>query len=629
MFWLFLGLLTAFAFLRCCLKLRLLVLGMSWMIAFFYAFWRITVIPFHHGWWSFFFGMLLFIAEMLGLITFLIFQYLFSCTYRPTQKGLDVFEKEGFPSVDVLICTYNEPLYLLEMTIAASMNLDYPKDRLNVYVCDDGHRTQLEKLCMRYGAHYLTREDNQGAKAGNINHALTKIKGDLFAVFDADMIPKRSFLTRTAGYFHDEQMAFVQTPQVYYNQDVYQYHLQKHMPNEQDFFMREIQTARASKGAVLHVGTNALFRRSMVMEIGGYPTCSITEDMAVGMLLQEKGYGSMLINEELVFGLSATTLPELIKQRDRWCRGNLQVLRHFNPFFSKGLSFAQKVAYVDGVLYWFCNLQKLVFILCPLLFFLFDFMLLDTTLEQLLYHFVPYAGAQLVVNRCLSAKTRSMRWGHYYEMVMAPYLSFSILKELFHVKAKFNVTSKEVTQERHVFQYALIWPHLFLLILTLAAWMIAVWRWQQGQLLFSAFMINLFWSAYNLSGMIIAIRAAWQKPIFRKTERLSFSEEPVIKLISKKGNVEGSITDLSGQGCRIRLMQKKPFEINGILFIKWQDHVLPCKVVRHEHDALAVCFFELNPVQFRFIMDQFSALLSTYYDVGKKQEYAVEDVKPS
>lgn len=629
MFWLFLGLLTAFAFLRCCSKLRLLVLGMSWMIAFFYAFWRITVIPFHHGWWSFFFGMLLFIAEMLGLITFLIFQYLFSCTYRPTQKGLDVFEKEGFPSVDVLICTYNEPLYLLEMTIAASMNLDYPKDRLNVYVCDDGHRTQLEKLCMRYGAHYLTREDNQGAKAGNINHALTKIKGDLFAVFDADMIPKRSFLTRTAGYFHDEQMAFVQTPQVYYNQDVYQYHLQKHMPNEQDFFMREIQTARASKGAVLHVGTNALFRRSMVMEIGGYPTCSITEDMAVGMLLQEKGYGSMLINEELVFGLSATTLPELIKQRDRWCRGNLQVLRHFNPFFSKGLSFAQKVAYVDGVLYWFCNLQKLVFILCPLLFFLFDFMLLDTTLEQLLYHFVPYAGAQLVVNRCLSAKTRRMRWGHYYEMVMAPYLSFSILKELFHVKAKFNVTSKEVTQERHVFQYALIWPHLFLLILTLAAWMIAVWRWQQGQLLFSAFMINLFWSAYNLSGMIIAIRAAWQKPIFRKTERLSFSEEPVIKLISKKGNVEGSITDLSGQGCRIRLMQKKPFEINGILFIKWQDHVLPCKVVRHEHDALAVCFFELNPVQFRFIMDQFCALLSTYYDVGKKQEYAVEDVKPS
>ena len=175
----------------------------------------------------------------------------------------------------------------------------------------------------------------------------------------------------------------------------------------------------------------------------------------------------------------------------------------------------------------------------------------------------------------------------------------------------------------------LILPHLFLFILTLMAWGIAVWRWQQGQLLFSACMINFFWSAYNLTGMLIAIRAAWQKPILRKTERLSFSDAPVIKLISRNGSVEGKITDLSGQGCGIRLMQKKPFDINGILFIKWQEQALPCKVVRHRHDMLAVCFFELNPIQFRFVMHHFCDLLSTYYDVGKKQEYAKESIKRS
>lgn len=55
------------------------------------------------------------------------------------------------------------------------------------------------------------------------------------------------------------------------------------------------------------------------------------------MQLQAHGYDSVFVNEELVYGMSATTFAELVKQRDRWCRGNLQVLRHYNPFFTKGL----------------------------------------------------------------------------------------------------------------------------------------------------------------------------------------------------------------------------------------------------------------------------------------------------
>ena len=164
----------------------------------------------------------------------------------------------------------------------------------------------------------------------------------MFAVLDADMIPREEFLEKTVGYFSDENMAFVQTPQVYYNQDMYQYNLKKNIPNEQDFFMRDIQEARASRDAVLHVGTNAVFRKNYVDEIGGYPTCSITEDMAVGMLLQEKGYSSTLVNEDLVLGLSATTFTELVKQRDRWCRGNLQVLKNFNPLSALNYSATHK-----------------------------------------------------------------------------------------------------------------------------------------------------------------------------------------------------------------------------------------------------------------------------------------------
>ena len=341
---------------------RFLLIIVNTIISLIYIIWRITVIPTNNGILSFILGIILYLAELLGLIAFFNFQYIFAKKYKLKLKTLDNFRSGNIPNVDVLICTYNEPLSLLEKTIAASTNLKYPKHKLKIYVCDDGDRKNLKRLCDRYNVNYITRDNNEGAKAGNINNALKYINGDLFAVLDADMIPREEFLEKTVGYFSDENMAFVQTPQVYYNQDMYQYNLKKKIPNEQDFFMRDIQESRASRGAVLHVGTNAVFRKKYIDEIGGYPTCSITEDMAIGMLLQEKGYLSTFVNEELVLGLSATTFTELVKQRDRWCRGNLQVLKHFNPLFSKGLTFSQKVAYFDGVVYWFSNLQKIIYI---------------------------------------------------------------------------------------------------------------------------------------------------------------------------------------------------------------------------------------------------------------------------
>ena len=98
--------------------------------------------------------------------------------------------------MDVLICTYNEPLKLVEKTMLAATQMNYVKGKLNVYVCDDGKRDELKRLCGKYNIGYITREGNEGAKAGNINNALKVIKGDLFAVLDADMVPTKNFLER-------------------------------------------------------------------------------------------------------------------------------------------------------------------------------------------------------------------------------------------------------------------------------------------------------------------------------------------------------------------------------------------------------------------------------------------------
>lgn len=604
---------------------RVLLIIVNTIISLVYIIWRITVIPTNNGIFSFILGITLYFAELLGLIAFFNFQYIFAKNYKLELKTLDNYSFKNIPSVDVLICTYNEPLSLLEKTIAASTNLKYPKHKLKIYVCDDGRRNNLKKLCDKYNINYITRDNNKGAKAGNINNALKHITGDLFAVLDADMIPREEFLEKTVGYFSDENMAFVQTPQVYYNQDMYQYNLKKNIPNEQDFFMRDIQEARASRDAVLHVGTNAVFRKKYVDEIGGYPTCSITEDMAVGMLLQEKGYSSTLVNEDLVLGLSATTFTELVKQRDRWCRGNLQVLKHFNPLFSKGLTFAQKIAYFDGAVYWFSNLQKIVYIYCPIIYLITSTPIIDTDIVHLLTVYIPFLVGQSLIFKAFSPKTRSVTWAHYYDTAMAPHLCLSIIKELLNLKINFNVTSKEVLLEKKSFQLKIVLPHIIIIILTIIGWIISTTLILNNNMNTDAYLINMAWSIFNLLGAFTCIKVAYQKPIFRGSERILVNEGIYIELSDKSNNLlKGKLLDISGEGVGILLENKSidnnySFEKGDLIKLKLLNHNFICKVCRFNNNTLGLAFNEIHPKEMKLIMSIFTKFMKPVYKNDKMQ----------
>lgn len=609
---------------------RFFLITVNTVISLVYIIWRITVIPIHHGLISFILGIALYLAELLGLVAFFNFQYLFAKKYKLELKTLDDFKNNIFPSVDVLICTYNEPLSLLEKTMAASLNLNYPKDKLNIYICDDGHRNELKKLCNKYKINYITREDNEGAKAGNINNALTHIKGNLFAVLDADMIPKKEFLQKTVGYFSDDNMAFIQTPQVYYNQDIYQYNLGKNIPNEQDFFMRDIQEARASRDAVLHVGTNAVFRKKYVEEIGGYPTCSITEDMAVGMLLQEKGYSSALINEELVFGLSANTFTELVKQRDRWCRGNLQVLKHFNPLFSKGLNFGQKIAYFDGAVYWFSNLQKIVYIVCPLIYLLTSKLIIDSTIYSLLNVYIPFLVGQHLIFKTFSPKSRSVKWSHYYDTAMAPHLTLSIIKELLCLNIKFNVTSKEVVLNKKSFQFKIVLPHIILAIISIIAWIVSTKLVIENNMHFGAYLLNILWSIFNFLGALISLKVAYQKPIFRISERIPVNDNIKVKIYNKKNNlIVGKLLDISGKGIGILLNENSTFEVKDTVKINLLNHNFSCTICRINKNILGLEFKSITPDEMKLIMSIFTENMQPHYDNKKIQNYIITDNKES
>lgn len=598
-------------------KSRKILIIINSIVSIIYIIWRFTVIPINHDIISFILGVFLYLAEVLGLISFINFQYLFSKNYKLKSKSLNNYPPGNIPSVDVLICTYNEPLDLLQKTIIASKKLDYPQNKLKVYVCDDGHRNELKNLCKKYNVNYITRNNNEGAKAGNINNALNIITGDLFAVLDADMIPKKNFLTKTVGYFSNENMAFVQTPQVYYNQDMYQYNLNRKIPNEQDFFMRDIEEARAANNAVLHVGTNAVFKKKYVMEIGGYPTCSITEDMAVGMLLQAKGYDSEFINEELALGLSATTFTELVKQRDRWCRGNLQVIKKFNVIFNKNLTLGQKIAYWDGVVYWLSSIQKLIYIISPLFFLLSHKLIIDAPIKSLLTMFIPFLLGQILIFNILSPRTRSLKWSHYYEVAMAPHITLSILRELFCIRLKFNVTSKDITANKKQFQFKMASSHILIVIATILAWIFGTIYLLTNKINLGDYLINIIWSIYNFCGSIICIKVAYQNPIYRKSERISIKENISIFINTAQGNLTGSLIDISEKGMAISLDDHLDVKLDTKLNVHINDNIIPCKVARNKDKLFGLSFDSLTNDQIDCIMNIYLNNLKPYYNTKK------------
>jgi cellulose synthase/poly-beta-1,6-N-acetylglucosamine synthase-like glycosyltransferase len=272
--------------------------------------------------------------------------------------------------VDVLICTYNEPISMLRQTIRRALEMDGAH---RTWLLDDGHRPEARALAEELGCGYLSREENVHYKAGNLNNALRHTDGDLVLILDADHLVRRHFLARVLGYFEDERVALVQTPQVFYNVDSFQHHLDvrsRALWHEGAIFHHVIQPGANRWNAALCVGTGAVLRRSALEQIGGFPTESITEDVLTSMRLHARGFRSVFHDEPLGFLLAPESLLQYLTQRLRWGQGSMQVLRTSNPLTLAGLSLPQRWVYLMALSSFAQALVHLAYYVAPALFLL-------------------------------------------------------------------------------------------------------------------------------------------------------------------------------------------------------------------------------------------------------------------
>lgn len=485
--------------------------------------WRFieTVLPYPYDGANFYWVWFLFFVEVLAFSEVVLFLILMS-RYVDRSAEADRLARAFFageqaelPTVDVFIPTYNEPLDVLERTIIGALALDYPKDKLKVYVLDDGRRDWLKTFCDGRGAIHVTRSDNAHAKAGNMNNGLRFSSGDFVAIFDADFVPYRHFLRRTLPFFSDETIGIVQTPQHFFNVDPVQSNLglESIWPDEQRLFFDEIAPSRDVWDVSFCCGSCSIARRKAVDAIGGFPTESITEDLLTTLSMLNKGYKTRYLNERLSMGLAAENLTGYFVQRERWCQGGIQTLYlHNGPLRGPGLSLFQRVMFLP--MSWLVQyLVRFMVLMVPIVYLWFGALPLDfTDISDYVSHQVPLLTAYFLLMVWITP-TRylpliSSAVGTFATFRMLPTVLSSLVRPF---GKPFKVTPKGSANEANAFDaYTFTWIAAFIIVTALGLVINIVPETAHIEGAFSV--IAAFWAGINIVVLVIASLICFEKP---------------------------------------------------------------------------------------------------------------------
>ncbi len=538
------------------------------ILTLLYLTWRIFfTIPFEYGMVSIIAGITLLVVEVLGMVEAFIH---YANMYSVKGYALPKVPLDAFPHVDVFIATYSEECSLLYKTINGCKHMEYPdKSKVHIYLCDDNRRPEMRALAAKMGINYLDRENNEGAKAGNLNNGLAHSNSPYIVTFDADMIPKSDFLMKTIPYFIDAEiknkgrrdedkikLGFLQSPQTFYNPDLFQFNLfsEERIPNEQDYFYKDIQIARTKNNSVIYGGSNTVLAREALEAVGGFYTKAITEDFATGILIQKAGYVSLGIGEVLASGMSANDLQGLIQQRIRWGRGVISTGRKMHIFSSKDLSFAQKMNYWASIWYWYAPLKRLIYMLSPLLYATFGFMVFKCTLPQILLFWLPMYISSNISLKMLSRNIRNTKWTNIYETVLFPFMLVPILLETVGISLKkFKVTKKETQLNEKGKNVVYMVPFLILIVLSIIGLIRCITiMFDSGS--FGPIVV-VFWIIYNLYLMIMSLFFVDGRIPYRKAERVAV--QIPCKIYNERYHFECVTKDISEEGIAVFL--DKPY----------------------------------------------------------------------
>jgi cellulose synthase (UDP-forming) len=515
-------------------------------------------------------GLILFAAEIYCVVILIISLIIGADPVK--RKPQSRLPDDELLVVDVFIPSYNEDEYILATTIAAARSMDYPKNKLNVWLLDDGgtdqkcndedpvkaesarhRRASLEALCKEMGAIYQTRVRNEHAKAGNMNNALAHAKGDLVLVFDADHAPFRSFLQETVGYFlEDPKLFLVQTPHVFLNPDPIEKNLRTFdcMPSENEMFYSITQRGLDKWDASFFCGSAALLRRAALNEAGGFSGVTITEDCETAFELHARGWHSVFVDKPLIAGLQPETFASFVGQRVRWCQGMLQIMMLKNPAFKKGLKPIQKLGYLSSMTFWFFPFPRLIFMLAPLSYILFNVKIFVSNVDEAIAYTLTYMIVNVMVQNYLFGSVRWPWVSELYEYCQGVFLANAIVSVVMNPrKPTFNVTAKGLTLDNdHLSELA--WPFFAMYGLLMTGSLVAAYRYVFEPGVNNLMLIVGLWNSFNLVMAGVGLGAVSERKQLDRHPRLAIDRAALLEV--KGERIACHVKNVSAGGCALR-----------------------------------------------------------------------------
>ena len=573
-----------------------------------YGYWRVTQVtrfledPANHwGALDIFFIMCLLLAEAYAFV--ILFLGYFQTIWPLRRAPVALPENpDDWPDIDVIIPTYNEPLDVVRYTALGALNMDWPVEKLHVYILDDGRRKEFEQFALEAGIGYKTRPDNKYAKAGNINNALKSMSAPLVVVFDSDHVPTRSFLQMTVGWFlRDPKLAVLQTPHHFYSPDPFERNLQQFhvIPNEGELFYGVVQDGNDFWNSSFFCGSCAVLRREALDNIGGIATETITEDAHTSLRMQMNGWNTAYINIPQAAGLATERLSAHIGQRIRWARGMIQAMRIDNPLFAPGLKFPQRLCYFNAMGHFLYAVPRLIFLTAPLIYLLLNHTNIPGYWAAILAYALPHLTLSNLTNSRIQGEHRHSFWNEIYETVLSPYILLPTMMALINPKlGKFNVTAKGGVVKRTFFDTRIAQPFLVMLIFNIAGLIIAIPRffiWDTSRR--GTVVMNVIWCLFNVIILGVCTAVARELMQRRSTVRIRIMTPLVVKLADGR-SISGETVDMSNGGAGIRLSEalgsELPLKVQLAFPLPAVKIELPASVVSLEGSVLRVRFEDLS-----------------------------------
>ena len=580
---------------------NVIMVVMSFLMSTRYIYWRATETLHFNSAIEAILGIGLFMAELYAW-TILVLGYL--QTTWPLKRKIEPMPDDMslWPSVDVYVPSYNESLDVVRDTVLAAQCIDYPPDKMKIYILDDGKRNEFAVFAADAGVGYITRSDNKHAKAGNLNHAMTITKGDYICVFDCDHVATRGFLQATMGSFLiDDRLALIQTPHYFYSPDPFERNLSaaREIPNEGALFYGPVQQGNDNWNATFFCGSCAVIRRSALEEIGGFAVETVTEDAHTALKLQRLGWNSAFLSIPLAAGLATERLGLHVIQRTRWARGMTQIFRMDNPLFGRGLKWQQRLCYLNAMLHFQYGLPRVVFLTAPLAYLLFNQNIIASSASTIFAYVLPHLFLAIYLNSRMNGRFRYTFWGEIYETVMAFHLIIPTVLTLLSPKhGKFNVTDKGGLLDVGFFDFHIVKPHLIvavLLVLGVAAGIVRAVMHDYFNVDPRVIIFNVVWASLSIIILLAAIAVAKETRQIRKTIRIDVVIPAIIHFASGI-SARTETLDLSMGGVRLKTPddRSKNDQIEEVeLRLQSGGVCIPASLVDADANSLRLMFGEM------------------------------------